>query len=175
MAQKDEAVEGSESTKPAKGRLLMIAAVVLALLVGGGGVAAYFIFIGDEAAATAEAAQAGAAPKTKALYTKIRTQEGKPMFVVTLSASGGSRRMLQVHVETKSREQDVVDALTLHMPRIVGLLNTLLSTQQFEQLQTQDGKLQLRSEALGLLQDFMQEKIGRPGVEALLFTSFVMQ
>ncbi|ANG61753.1 flagellar protein [Marinobacterium aestuarii] len=174
MAQ-DNAVEDGAAGKSAKsGRLMMVAAVLLALLIGGGGVAAFFMFTGSD---TAPAGGDTAAPvvKAKALYTKIRTLEGRPMFVVTLASDDGKRHFLQTYIEAKSRDQEVVDVLTLHMPLIVARLNALFSTQKFEQLQTMDGKIQLRTEALELLQGILQEKAGRPGVEALLFTNFVMQ
>jgi flagellar FliL protein len=173
MAQTKEAVEDGGSASSKKARLMMVAVVLVALLAGGGGVAAIFMFAGGGEAQVGDAP--APAVKAKAIYTKIRTLEGQPMFIVTLGSEDGKRHFLQTHVEAKSREQEVADALTLHMPRVVGLLNALFSTQRFEPLQTQDGKLQLRSEALLVVQNFMQEKVGRPGVEALLFTSFVMQ
>jgi flagellar FliL protein len=174
MAQTKDAVEDGGSASSKKARLMMVAVVLVALLAGGGGVAAIFMFAGGGEAQVGDA-PAAPAVKAKAIYTKIRTLEGQPMFIVTLGSEDGKRHFLQTHVEAKSREQEVADALTLHMPRVVGLLNALFSTQRFEPLQTQDGKLQLRSEALLVVQNFMQEKVGRPGVEALLFTSFVMQ
>jgi flagellar FliL protein len=173
MAQTKDAVEDGGSASSKKARLMMVAVVLVALLAGGGGVAAIFMFAGGGEAQVGDAP--APAVKAKAIYTKIRTLEGQPMFIVTLGSEDGKRHFLQTHVEAKSREQEVADALTLHMPRVVGLLNALFSTQRFEPLQTQDGKLQLRSEALLVVQNFMQEKVGRPGVEALLFTSFVMQ
>jgi flagellar FliL protein len=173
MAQTKDAVEDGGSASSKKARLMMVAVVLVALLAGGGGVAAIFMFAGGGEAQVGDAP--APAVKAKAIYTKIRTLEGQPMFIVTLGSEDGKRHFLQTHVEAKSREQEVADALTLHMPRVVGLLNALFSTQRFESLQTQDGKLQLRSEALLVVQNFMQEKVGRPGVEALLFTSFVMQ
>jgi flagellar FliL protein len=175
MAQ-DNTVEDVAKDKSAKsGRLMMLVVVLLALLIGGGGVAAFFMLSGSDS--TDPAASGAAAPvvKAKALYTKVRTLEGRPMFVVTLASDDGKRHFLQAYVEAKSREQEVVDVLNLHMPLIVARLNALLSTQKFEQLQTMDGKIRLRTEALELLQGILQGKAGRPGVEALLFTNFVMQ
>nr|WP_067287583.1 flagellar basal body-associated FliL family protein [Marinobacterium profundum] len=175
MAQ-DKAVEDMAAGKSAKsGRLMMVAVVLLALLVGGGGVAAFFMLSGSDSAGPAVSDAAAPVVKAKALYTKIRTLEGRPMFVVTLASDDGKRHFLQTYIEAKSREQEVVDVLNLHMPLIVARLNALFTSQKFEQLQTIEGKIQLRSEALELLQGIVQEKAGRPGVEALLFTNFVMQ
>jgi flagellar FliL protein len=177
MAQDTDAVDGVTDKAAGKAgissRLMMVAAVLVALLVGGGGVAAFFMFSGgDDAQTTAEAAPA---VKAKALYTKVRTLEGQPMFVVTLASEDGKRHMLQVHIEAKSRDPEVVEVLSLHMPRVVAKLNELFRSQPFESLLTVEGKLQLQAQGLQVVQEFMQEKIGRPGVETLLFTSFVMQ
>ena len=51
----------------------------------------------------------------------------------------------------------------------------LFSGQEFEALQTPEGKEALRQASLAEVQKVMQEKIGKPGVEQVLFTDFVMQ
>lgn len=177
MAQDTDRVDGATDKAAGKAgisrHLVMAAVVLVALLVGGGGMAAFFMFTGGDDAQTP--VETAPAVKAKALYTKVRTLEGQPMFVVTLASQDGKRHMLQVHIEAKSRDPEVVEVLTLHMPRVVAKLNELFRAQPFESLLTVDGKLQLKAQGLQVIQEFMQEKIGRPGVEALLFTSFVMQ
>jgi flagellar protein FliL len=174
MAEEKDGAGETAGKAATSGRLMMVAAVLVALLVGGGGVAAFFMLTGGE---TQLEQTAVPAVKAKALYTKIRTLEGQPMFIINLTpkSEGGARHMLQIHVEAKSRDREVVDVLMLHMPRVVANLGEIFRAKHFESLRTHSGKLQLQSEALEALQNFMQEKIGRPGVEALLFTSFVMQ
>ncbi|UTW10029.1 flagellar basal body-associated FliL family protein [Marinobacterium rhizophilum] len=175
MAENKDGVVETAGRTAKSGPLMMVAVVLVALLVGGGGVAAFFMLTGSGDAQIEETA--APAVKAKALYTKIRTLEGQPMFIINLApqSEGEPRHMLQIHVEAKSRDREVVDVLTLHMPRVVANLGEIFRAKHFESLKTHDGKLQLQSEALEALQNFMQEKIGRPGVEALLFTSFVMQ
>jgi flagellar FliL protein len=95
--------------------------------------------------------------------------------VVTLQSSDGKRHYMQAFIEAKSRDPVVDEALKLHMPLIVARLNALFATQAFEELQTLEGKQALRTEATALVQSIMQEKIGQPGVETILFTNFVMQ
>ncbi|WP_432697735.1 flagellar basal body-associated FliL family protein [Marinobacterium sp. YM272] len=167
----DEAQAEDQAPKGSRKKLIIILALVGVLLVGGAGAAAFFVFgAADEAPAeTAEPV------REDAIYTKVRTLEGKPMFVVTLQSEDGKRHYMQAYVEAKSRSQTVVDALELHMPLIVARLNTLFSTQTFEHLMTIEGKQELRTQATELVQSIMQEKIGRPGVESILFTNLVMQ
>ena len=164
--------EEGEKQKPSKLKLIII--VVLALVVvGGGGAAGAWVFLsGDDAQEEVAPAET---VKAEAIYTKIRTMNGKPMFVVTLQSDDNRPHYMQLYVEAKSREQDVADALTLHMPLIVSRLNNLFSTQDFRVLQTLEGKQALRESATDLVRELMQEKIAKPGVEAILFTNMVMQ
>ncbi len=113
--------------------------------------------------------------RKEAIYSKVRTLGGKPSFVATLTSADGKRHFLRTFVEAKSREQDVADALTLHMPLVVSRLNSLFSSQSFEDLQSIQGKEKLRQDSTKLVQEFLQEKIGKPGIEKILFTDFVMQ
>jgi len=171
---KTEAAEG-EGKKSSK--MKMIIFIVLGLLVvgGGGAGAAFFFLAGDKAEDTVEIEKEDTTRK-EAVYTKVRTKEGKPMFVVTLQPEGDERpHYMQAYVELKSRDQLVADTLTLHMPLIVSRLNNLFATQRFSELKSVEGKSLLRARATELVQEIMVEKLGKPGVETVLFTNFVMQ
>ncbi|TCK07073.1 flagellar basal body-associated FliL family protein [Marinobacterium mangrovicola] len=167
----DDAQAGDQGKKGSKKKLFIIIALVALLLIGGGGAAAFFLLGGD----SEQAAEPAEPVRKEAIYTKVRTLEGKPMFVVTLQSADEKRHYMQAYIEAKSRDQEVADALTLHMPLIVARLNTLFSTQTFEHLMTIEGKQELRAQATDLVQSIMREKIGRPGVESILFTNLVMQ
>ncbi|KEA64297.1 Flagellar biosynthesis protein FliL [Marinobacterium lacunae] len=171
MAEEAQDQVDGESGKGSKKKLIIIIALAAVLLLGGGGAAAYFLLSGGDEVPVEEAVPV----RQEAIYTKVRTLEGKPMFVVTLQSDDGERHYMQAYVEAKSRDQEVVDALVLHMPLVVARLNTLFSTQKFETLMTIEGKRALRDQALETVQSIMQNKIGRPGVEAILFTNLVMQ
>ncbi|MFW1677679.1 flagellar basal body-associated FliL family protein [Pontibacter sp. JAM-7] len=175
MAEAEEATEdaGGEGKKKSK-LLLIIALIVGILLVGGGGAAVAFFLLGSEPE-TAENMEPAKPEKADAIYTKVRTKEGKPMFVVTLQSQDQRPHYMQLYVEAKSREQQVADALELHMPLVVARLNALFQTQRFQELQSIEGKIALRQAATDLVRELMQEKIGKPGVETILFTNFVMQ
>ena len=74
-----------------------------------------------------------------------------------------------------AREQDVIEALIKHTPTIKSKLVILLSGQQFELLKTPDGRIALKLECLAAVQEILNAEIGKPGVEKVLFTDFVMQ
>ncbi|SIS46970.1 flagellar basal body-associated FliL family protein [Neptunomonas antarctica] len=170
MADESVAAEATEGGKSKKKLIIFIAlgVIIVAIL----SAAAVYFLLGsgsDEPDAVAEPV------RKEAIYSKVRTLEGKPSFVATLKSADGKRHYLRAFVEAKSRDQDVVDALTLHMPLVVSRLNQLFSMQSFDDLQTIQAKQKLRQDATQLVQDFLQEKMGKPGIEKILFTDFVMQ
>ncbi|WP_415895625.1 flagellar basal body-associated FliL family protein [Neptuniibacter sp. PT34_22] len=174
MAEEQETgAEGGEK-KSSKLKLIIIAVLAL-VVVGGGGAAAALFFLGGDSEPAAEEAAPVEPVRAEAIYTKVRTMGGKPMFVVTLQSSDNRPHYMQLYVEAKSRDQAVADALTLHMPLIVSRLNNLYSTQDFRTLQTVEGKEALLENSTDLVREIMQEKIGKPGVETILFTNMVMQ
>lgn len=176
MADEPEQAGGEEEGGKKSSKLKLIIIGVLALIiVGGGGAAAALFFLGGDDSAAQEEAAPVEPVRAEAIYTKVRTMEGKPMFVVTLQSQDKRPHYMQLYVEAKSRDQAVADALKLHMPLIVSRLNNLFTTQEFRALQTIEGKEALRDSATDLVREIMQEKIGKPGVETILFTNMVMQ
>ena len=74
-----------------------------------------------------------------------------------------------------ARENQVIEAIELHMPMIRNSLVLLFGGQIYEELQTAEGKELLRQQALEQLQALLQQEIDQPGIEQVLFTNFVMQ
>ena len=97
-----------------------------------------------------------------------------PAFVVNF-ASQGKARFLQVTVEVMTRDAGVTEKINLHMPVIRNNLMLLLSSQSYDDVSTLEGKESLREEALEVIQEILEEETGDPGIEAVYFTSFVMQ
>jgi flagellar FliL protein len=166
------AEEGTEEKKSGKLKLVLIITVVILVLVLGA--VGAFLFLGDDKE-SAEQMPAEPARPAQALYTKIRTLEGSPSFTVSIQSNDGRTHYLQVYVEAKSREDEVVAAMTKHMPKIVAKLNQLFSRQTLMLLRTVEGKASLEQAAVQEVQAVLQEKIGKPGIERILFTGFIMQ
>ena len=150
--------------------IIIVAAVVLLAALAGAG---WFFLTGDSAV-EADSANGLVIRKT-AIYVKLRTQGGKPMFIANFQEKTGRQRYLQVYAEALTRDQDVADALNKHMPLVVYKLSDLFSSQSFAELQTAEGKELLRKDSTRKVQELLQEEIGRPGVEQVFFTNFVMQ
>lgn len=127
---------------------------------------------GAEGAETVAAeAQAVAEPSDKGepVYHAL-----DPAFVVAFN-NPTVVRFLQVSVEVMARDDDVIAAVKYHMPAIRDRVVMLFSRQQSEKLESPEGKEQLRAEILAGVQGILEEHTGSPGVEAVYFTSFVMQ
>ena len=97
-----------------------------------------------------------------------------PTFVVNFSGQGNAR-FLQITVEVMTRSPDALDDMKAHIPVIRNNLNMLFSDQQYDNISTLEGKERLREEALEVIQRILEEETGDPGIEAVYFTTFVMQ
>ncbi|EPJ45994.1 MAG: flagellar basal body-associated protein FliL [Osedax symbiont Rs1] len=169
MADDKPADDSQEAPKKSNKMLVIIIAAVVVLLGGGG--AGYFFLMGSGSAEEEVVEEV----RLPAVYTKIRTKSGRPMFVATLLSDDDRAHYLQAYVVAKSRDPLAAPALEKHMPLIVSRLNTMFSTQEFAKLSSLEAKQQLRSDATKLIQGILKQRIKVSGIEEVLFTNFVMQ
>ncbi len=97
-----------------------------------------------------------------------------PAFVVNFAGQGNAR-FLQITVEVMARSSEVLDDIKDHMPVIRNNLNMLFSDQQYDNISTLEGKERLREQALEVIQRILEEETGDSSIEAVYFTTFVMQ
>ena len=97
-----------------------------------------------------------------------------PTFVVNFSGQGNAR-FLQITVEVMTRSSEVLEQIKTHMPVIRNNLNLLFSDQHYDKISTLEGKERLREETLEVIRRILEEETGDPGIEAVYFTTFVMQ
>lgn len=164
MANENEPVEGAEpegGKKKGKGLIIIIALVVL---LGGGGAGAYFM-LGKKDVKKHETAE----------LLPPRYVNLDPPFVVNFEAQS-MVRFLQVQVGVMTREPPVEAMLKANDPRVRNDLLMILSNQTYEAVSTAEGKEELRKRCLESVRAIVLEMKGDPKqVEALYFTSFVMQ
>ena len=147
----------------------MIGVAVVVLL--GIGIGA-FLFLQDDPPAEGEEATAEAEANPKVgdpIYQGL-----DPDFVVAFQNPETSR-FLKLAIEVMARDDDVIEAIRLHRPAVRDRVVMLLSGKNESDLILPEGKEQLRAEVLAAVQAVLQETTGSPGVEAIYFTSFVMQ
>jgi flagellar FliL protein len=155
----------SEETAPAappkkSKKLLLIAAAIVAVVLAGGG---YLLF-----------AHRHHGPAKPELSATAEYYALDPSIVVNFN-DDRAIRFLQVGVSLMSHDPKAIDAAKAAEPAIRNALLLLFSSQTYDTLSSAKGKLKLQQEALKEVQDVVQKSLGRPGIEAVYFTSFVMQ
>ncbi len=98
----------------------------------------------------------------------------EPPLIVNFPDTDGVR-FLQLTITVMAREQSVLDAVARYNPLIRNNLITVMSGRDSQSLMTREGKEKLRQEALREVQSILRRETGAPGIEDLLFTSFVVQ
>ncbi len=97
-----------------------------------------------------------------------------PAFVVNFE-NQDQVSFLQVDIQVMTYDPAVEEALKIHMPRVRNELLLLLGGKQYHEINNREGKRQLSQEAIKAIQQVLKD-VGAPSsVEALYFTSFVMQ
>ena len=168
MAEAEQAeVEEEAASGGGNKKLIIIFAVVLLVAIGGSIAATMFLLGGDESAEE-EAADAEPVP-TKAIYHELR-----PAFVVNY-VLGAKPRYLQTGLSVMSRSPSAIDALISHGPLVRARILAHLTDQSPADLQTEEGKKALLESTAELLNTLLSEQGAEGEIEAVLFSSFVMQ
>lgn len=146
----------------------IIIAVVLLLLVGGG-VGAFFMLQPESPGpeATAEGGEV-VEPERDPIYLPL-----SPAFVINFEHKGAIR-YLQLTLQIMSYDQDVVDKVEANMPAVRNKLILLFSAQDYEALNTLEGKEDLRKAVLESINEVVRLS-GDMVVNDVFFTGFVVQ
>ncbi len=173
--------DADPNAKSKKKKLFLMIGVAVALVAisVGGTIAALKIL--SPAAPTADEEEHAAPTLAPAIYYEMT-----PNFTINFNVNG-RQRYLQAAITLMYREPLLEPLLELHMPAIRNGLVMLLSAKNFDELQTNEGKEVLRTEALEIIQGQLKkeqealaasgksEEVPTANVEQVLFTNFVMQ
>ena len=177
----EEIVDGEvdgEAKGKSGGKLKMIILIVVGLIV----VSALSIFATwfmlKDKLADPEAADLSEIPMEEPVMT---VEQGpaiyhalQPAFVVNYSVSGKSR-FLQVELSVLTRDEASIEVLVRHNPLIRNNLLEVFADEDVNQLVTAEGKQKLADDLTKAIQDVLITEMGRPGIETVLFRSFIMQ
>ena len=159
--------EGAEAEPTKGGKKGLIIGVILLLVLGGGGFAAFKMLGHKEDPKKKEAAKEQLLP---ARYVTL-----DPPFVVNFQAES-TVRFLQITIGVMTRDVEVEKIIKDNDPRIRNDLLLILGNQSYESVSKLEGKEALRTRCLEAVRTVVQESGGASAkVEALYFTSFVMQ
>lgn len=156
----------------------LILIIVGVLVVVGGNVVMTMFLLGDRDAEAAPVAtgedgevidgDAPAAPLAEPIYVRIDN------FTVTFDEPN-SARFLQIEAYVIVREDDDERLIERHMPALQSALVMLFANQTSEGLSSAAGKERLRTEALAVVRETFETRVGKSLAEDFLFTKFVMQ
>ncbi|HEU4780687.1 MAG TPA: flagellar basal body-associated FliL family protein [Steroidobacteraceae bacterium] len=159
--------EGAEAAPAKGGKKGLIIGLVL-LLVLGGGFAAFNLLGGKDDPKKKETAK-----KEQLLPARYVTLD--PPFVVNFEAES-SVRFLQITIGIMTRDLEIEKIIKDNDPRIRNDLLLILGGQNYDSVSKIEGKEALRQRCLESVRTVVQESGGSSvKVEALYFTSFVMQ
>jgi len=160
----EEAKEGEEGKKGGMLRWVLIG--VGALVMIGASVFGTLMFVNKS---EPEVVVQEEESNPKAIYFAIN-----PNFQTNYQVNR-RQRLFRIALTLVTRDSSVVGVLSQHAPAIRNKVVILLGGQQFEDLQTPDGRESLREQLLVGIQEILQAEINKPGIERVLFTDFVMQ
>jgi flagellar FliL protein len=166
MAQNEQAEAATAASKKGSNKLVPIMGVALLAM---GGVTGYLVMNSRSGAHGAEGDEPKVALSKQEQYLML-----DPPFVVNFK-DDQSMRFLQVGVSLMSHDPAALAAAKDADPVIRNALVMLFSSQDYSILSDAAGKQKLQAQALEAVRKIIEKRLGRPGVEALYFTSFVMQ
>ncbi len=164
--------EETEPKKSGKGVLVLVLVIVAVVIAGVGGAGGAVYWMKSHASAPGAAPATSQAKKTElpAIFIPL-----DPPFVVNFQ-SEQAVRFLQVSVQVMTHDPETADVVKLHDPVVKNDLLLLFGGQKYEELATREGKEKLRADALEAVRAIVGKSGGKAAnVEALYFTSFVMQ
>mgnify|MGYP000603715085 FL=1 len=116
------------------------------------------------------AADESAAPPA-AIYYKIP----EPFTINFLNQSAKQVRYLQIKVTLMAHDQEIIDHAELNLPMLQDALRTLFSEQSFEEVSTVAGRRALQASSLTAVKALLKEETGKDNLDAIYFTSFILQ
>jgi flagellar protein FliL len=166
MAQNEQ--EGmAAAPKKGSNKVVMIMGVAMVAMAGVSGYLVMNAHSGAHGAAAAEEPKVVVSKEEQYLTLD-------PPFVVNFK-DDQSMRFLQVGVSLMSHDAAALAAAKEADPVIRNALVMLFSSQDYSILSDAAGKQKLQAQVLDVVRKILEKRLGRPGVEALYFTSFVMQ
>ncbi|MGR5407824.1 flagellar basal body-associated protein FliL [Vibrio sp. PNB22_8_1] len=164
----EEQRQGADAPK-GKSKLLIIIIAVVALLVGGG--AAAFFFMGSDELAQREYAQQAQAATAAAPIAYVNIPQP---FI--FNVTGDRRdRLVQIQAQLMVRGSENEQLARYHSPLIESSLLSTFASATVEQLRSPSGRVELRDRASDDIKAALNVAVGKPVIEKVLFTDFVIQ
>ncbi len=156
--------------KKSKLPLIIIIVLLLLILGGGAGAAWYFLFSGKNAPADGAVKEVKIEEKGSGQQGPTGFSTDLPSFLVNLSDPLG-KRFIKLNISLEMTSAEAIQEVSANMPRIRDAVIMLLSSKTFSDLSTLEGKMLLKNEILGRI----NQVLGGSKVATLSFTDFIIQ
>ncbi len=171
MAEEEVQIEGTEEESGGKGKMLLFGGVAVVMLIIGvvAGPAVMNMISPPEPVEGEEAAEPVQAAGP-AIYQSLH-----PPLVVNFKDSLGDSHYMQITMEVMSRDQDVINTVRDNIPMIRNALILLYSGAVYDEVTTREGKQDMLADGLAEIRSVMAETTDEELIEAVYFTSLVIQ
>jgi flagellar FliL protein len=99
----------------------------------------------------------------------------EPFTINFLNQSNQKARYLQIKVSLKSTDADAIDGAEQNLPMIQDALLDLFSEQTYEQADSVEGRQALQKTTLETIKNILKEETDNDAIDAVYFTSFILQ
>ena len=99
----------------------------------------------------------------------------EPFTINFLNQSNKKARYLQIKVTLKGIDQPSIDAAEQNLPMLQDALLDLFSDQSHEQVNSIEGRKALQQNTLETVRSLLKEETGNDAIDAVYFTSFILQ
>lgn len=150
---------------------LIILAVLLVVLAVAGYFAAPYVF-GTDADSSEAVEEVVEAPDTDkaAIFTSLH-----PPLVVNFRDAYDENHFMQITLEVMAREQSVIDEVKNFSAVIRNSLILMYGNVDYDFITQREGKEKMLADALAEIQIIIERETGEVGVEAVFFTSLIIQ
>ncbi len=168
----DQKLKLDNEKGPGKKKFIIIGAAALLLIIIG--VVAFLFLKGGSEEAAPENAETTEATVNK--VKEINYLDLKKPFVIQLNLKP-RHRIIQIKVQVTTASVDDLNLATVHEPLIKNAISSTLYSYQtdpeiFNQI---EGRIKVKESCLKAVQEALMAETGKPLVDRVLFTDFVMQ
>lgn len=107
--------------------------------------------------------------RLEAIYFQVEHNFQKHFIV------SGRPHLMELGLTLVLRDEQAAEVLNTHVPKIKSAVSLQLGEQTFTTLKSLQGRELLKQNILSAVQKIMQEEVGRPGIENVLFTRYTLQ
>jgi flagellar FliL protein len=110
-----------------------------------------------------------------AVPTAIYYAIPEPFTINFLNQSNQQARYLQIKVTLKSTNAEAIESAEQNLPMIQDALLDLFSDQSYTEANSVDGRKALQQNTLETVKTILKEETGNDAIDAIYFTSFILQ